>query len=183
MLIYAQKCLFPYHLVCALLNLFYLCAPLFYTFSSLYVHLCGLLPHTVFAALSPLIVYVCVFAGLWWAGRKSAVKWGVSSNVGQDWDRRDWETDPSALCKSSLQKQLALSLSHRHLQRETHTDKHTLAHTNTPQYLIKYMSFLDDLPCEKMQHSQIWYLLQICRILSSYHQGLFQFVLKYYIDK
>jgi len=57
-----------------------------------------------------------------------AVKWGDGRNVGQDLNQRDRETDPSAPCKISLAKQLALSLSfhsppavlHTHSHRQTH---------------------------------------------------------------
>lgn len=82
----------------------YICLCTYPSVSSSFLPLCVSLWSTAshcFRYFLPLCM--CVYVCLWWAGRKLAVKWGDSSNVGQDWDQRDWETDPSALCKSALQ--------------------------------------------------------------------------------
>lgn len=126
----------------------YICLWVCPTISPFFLPLCvSLWPATshCFCCFLPLSVYVCVYVCLWWAGRKLAVKWGDSSNVGQDWDQRDWETDPSALCKSSPQKQLALSLSlhsppaeqraHAHAHRHTHAQFYSRVSLSTCHFL------------------------------------------------
>lgn len=115
----------------------YLYHPLFYTLFSIYACLCGLEAHTFLSCFLPLIVYVCVYVCLWWAGRKSTVKWSDSSNVGQDWDQRDWETDPSVLCKSVPQKTTGPFI--KPPPAEQHARTH--AHMHTHQCLNKYWHF------------------------------------------
>ena len=122
---------FPYlyHLQCAWVHLF-VCMPHCFTLFSVFMRATVVYYLTLCLCRLPLSVYVCVYVCLWWAGRKSAVKWGDSSNVGQDWDQRDWETNPSALCKSvPHKKQLALSLSLHSPPAEQHTHTHTLRRT------------------------------------------------------
>ena len=161
---------FPYlyHLQCAWVHLF-VCMPHCFTLFSVFMRATVVYYLTLCLCRLPLSVYVCVYVCLWWAGRKSAVKWGDSSNVGQDWDQRDWETNPSALCKSvPHKKQLALSLSLHSppAEQHTHTHTHTQTHTAPHPSLIKYISFLADLQCESMQHAQI---KNFCQILGCFH--------------
>lgn len=89
-------------------------------------------------------LYVC----LRWAGRKLAVKWGDSGNVGQDLDQRNQETDRS-ICslQISLAKQLALSLSLRSPPAELHTRAHTHTHTHTYTYTYIHTHTLSFTSC------------------------------------